>query len=105
MKKLLFLSFFVSSIFGSKALAQDSLKVSSTQIPLTILEKIDHEVSLSEQQKEEVLTLLTERSTQIENIKAKEKPKKLSKESLFNINQSTYNQLKKILTDEQFVLL
>lgn len=93
------------SISGTKLLAQDTLNISATQIASTILQKIDSEISLTENQKEKVLALLTERSRQIETLKARENPKQFSKESLFNINQAAYNQIKMILTEEQFVRL
>ena len=68
----------------------------------TILDKIDHEVELTEHQKEEVLALLTERSAQIDKIKTKAKATELKKETLKTPNEQAYNKPKKVLTEEQY---
>lgn len=84
------------------SLRTDSLHVAPKQVALTIFDKLQHEVSLTENQREEVYALLKERSEKIEKIKSKEKPEKLNKESVRELNQSTYQKLRKVLTEKQW---
>jgi hypothetical protein len=103
MKKALFILFFLCFLSGKQAFAQDTLHVAPKQLALTILDNLHHEVSLTENQREEVYALLIERSEKIEKIKSKVKPAKLSKESVKELNQGTYQKLRKVLTEEQWV--
>lgn len=102
MKKVLFILFVLSILAGKEVNAQDTLNVKSQDLALIILDKIDHETSLTKKQKEEIYALLVDRSKQIDQIKNKNKSNNLSKESVIEVNENAYTKLKKVLTDEQF---
>lgn len=103
MKKAFFILFILCCLSGKQAFAQDTLHIAPKQLVLMILDNLHHEVSLTEKQREGVYALLVERSEKIEKIKSKEKPERLSKESVKELNQSTYQKLRKLLTEEQWV--
>ncbi len=93
-------------LFGGIAcgetLAQDTLSVAPPRIAQTVLEKLDHEVALTEQQKTKVYALLVERSEKFSQIKKKSSTKKLSKASFQAVNEQAHGKLKQVLTPEQY---
>jgi hypothetical protein len=104
MKKTFLFLFFLCAftIYQAQAQAQDTLTISSQQLNMVILDKIDHEVSLTQQQREEVIVMLTERSEQIQKAMAHEKSNIPTKNSFKGLNDQAYHKLKKVLTEEQY---
>ena len=103
MKKVLSILFVLCCCLGTQALAQDTLNVASQEeLAVVILDKIDHEVSLSEAQRKEVYAVLLERSEKFEQLKARRSMKKLTKASAKEPNERAYQKLRKVLTKEQY---
>lgn len=100
MKKKILLLFLTWGFTCPIAFAQDTLHVSTDLVPQAILRKLDHEITLSSQQKPMVLEILKDRSKHLEKIKLKEK--KITKD-LFKVpNEQALAKLKGVLTKEQF---
>lgn len=102
MTKYLFLPVVLFCLFLTKASAQDTLSVSSTQIAQALLSKIDHEVSLSEQQKAAVYELLLGRVERLIQATGQKGTDAYGK-SLRKANEETLVEMRKILTKEQYV--
>lgn len=91
-----------SCLFISKeALAQDTLNVSPQDVAICILKKIDYEVSLTDNQSNQVYALLLERSEKFDEARAHKYT--ASKNASYNeANGQALNKLKKVLTREQY---
>lgn len=102
MKKSILALMLLSGIVCGKALAQDTLNVAPPQIAQSILNKLDHELSLSNQQEQQVYALLVARSETFSQVREKNKSKKLSKSSFQAANETALTKLRQVLTPEQY---
>lgn len=101
MKKSLLLLLLVGGLSWEKCAAQDTVQVAPQFVVQTILEKLHHEVNLTEQQRLQVHNLLLERSKQYSLIINRNKSKKLAVSSFQEVNAESFSMLKTILTPEQ----
>ncbi len=94
------------ALFGglacSEAFAQDTLSVAPPQVAQAMLEKLDHELSLTSQQETEVYALLVERSEEFAQIRERNKSKILSKASFQQANEQALRKLQQALTPAQY---
>lgn len=96
---------FLSLCYG-KVLGQDTLSVATPQhIAQAILQKLDHDVSLTNKQRTEVYALLLERSEMFGQIKRSNSGKSLVKSNFQQANKQALGKLKQVLTTEQFKTL
>jgi hypothetical protein len=106
MKKILFTLGFLCSLSYIEAMAQDTLIVATPKhTAQTLLEKLDHEVDLSDSQQKLVYAFLLERSEKFAQIQQSRKLKSLSRADFQQANEWALNKLKQVLTPEQFETL
>lgn len=87
--------------FFTEAPAQDSLSVSPTEIAQVLLSRIDHEVSLSEQQKVAIYELLLGRAERLAQATG-QKSTDAYGSTIRTANEEALEQMKQILTKEQY---
>lgn len=102
MKKSILMMALFGGLACGKAFAQDTLSVAPPQVAQSVLEKLDHELSLSSQQETEVYALLVERSKKFDQIRGRNKSKILSKASFQQANEQALIKLQQVLTPEQY---
>lgn len=102
MKTIIFLSLLTIGFSNGNAFAQDSLHVAPRQVSQVILEKLDHEVTLTSKQKKEVRKLLLERSEKFSQVQQSAGAKKLASADFRQANQQALSKLKLVLTPQQF---
>lgn len=101
MIKYFFLPVVLFGLFFTKVPAQDTLSVSATQIAQAMVSKIDHEVSLSEQQKTAIYALLVGRAERLAQVAGQKSTDTYGK-SLRTTNEEALEKMKQILTKEQY---
>lgn len=100
MRKILPIFTVLCCLLFNQALSQDTLSVAPQEIAMSILKKLDHEISLADGQMEDVYALLVERSEEFARARQRGGSKA---EALYSkANESTVAKLKKILTEGQY---
>lgn len=101
MKKVIVIIVLLCGFACGETFAQDTLRVDPPKVAQSLLEKLNHELTLTTEQQEKVYALLLERSEQFAKIRDANKGKDLSKSSFRVPNQQATDKLKQVLTTEQ----